>query len=96
MDVGANFGWYSLVVAALGCPVIGFEPVPHFHAFFEYSAHLNQFAHLIDIRRQVVSNASGVELEMVRSFFLFCLSVFLYEDATETMLLSTHQLQQYL
>ena len=27
VDVGANFGWYSLLSLSLGCSVVGFEPV---------------------------------------------------------------------
>lgn len=65
VDVGANFGWFSLLGAAMGCRVVAFEPVPHFHAFFEYSAHLNGFMPLIDMRSSVVANASGSDLELV-------------------------------
>ncbi len=95
-DVGGNFGWFSMVAAAMGCRcvtrtlrppprcappgrplrsraavtscarrVIAFEPVPTFHAFFEYSVHLNGFASLVDIRGNVVSHMSGTTLKMV-------------------------------
>ena len=30
VDVGGNFGWYTLFSLALGCEVIVFEPVPLF------------------------------------------------------------------
>lgn len=36
------------------CRVIAFEPVPHFHAFLEYSTHYNGLAQLIDRRTNVV------------------------------------------
>jgi hypothetical protein len=42
--------------------VIAYEPVPLFRAFFEYSVHLNDLTHLIDIRATVVS---WVVLDMV-------------------------------
>jgi hypothetical protein len=31
VDVGGNFGWYTLYSLALGCEVVVFEPVPAFH-----------------------------------------------------------------
>ena len=65
VDVGANFGWYSLIAAKMGCRVIAFEPVPHFGAFFEYSMHLNGLSDKIIILRNIVSNVSGSEVEMV-------------------------------
>jgi len=64
-DVGANFGWFSVFAAAMGCRVIAFEPVPHFHAFLEYSVHINGFAHLVDMRSNVVSHEAGKDMEMV-------------------------------
>ena len=30
VDVGLNFGWFTLLSAALGCRVVAFEPVPLF------------------------------------------------------------------
>ena len=65
VDVGANFGWYSLIAAKMGCKVIAFEPVPHFGAFFEYSMHLNGLSDRIIILKNVVSNVSGSTVEMV-------------------------------
>eukprot|EP00798_Chlamydomonas_sp_ICE-L_P008195 gene8195-1457_t len=107
VDVGANFGWYSVVAAVMGCRqamitsqgglvpfwierqnkgkltcimnqasaivgddnkprVIAFEPVPHFHAFLEYSVHLNGLRHLVDMRKNVISHeGGGKELQMV-------------------------------
>ncbi|GBG00148.1 hypothetical protein Rsub_12839 [Raphidocelis subcapitata] len=50
VDVGANFGWYSLLAGAMGCSVIAFEPVPQFRAFFEYNVARNGLAHKIQIR----------------------------------------------
>lgn len=47
MDVGGNFGWYSLYAAAMGCRVIAWEPVPLFRDFFKYGVAINGFGHLI-------------------------------------------------
>ncbi len=52
------------------CPtpfrVIAFEPVPHFHAFLEYSVHANHgLAALVDMRGNVVSHESGKTMNMV-------------------------------
>jgi FkbM family methyltransferase len=65
VDVGANFGWFSILAASMGCRVLAFEPVPHFRAFFEYNVHLNGLGKLIDIRSNVVSSKSGVNTAMV-------------------------------
>ena len=50
VDVGGNFGWYSLFAAAMGCRVIAWEPVPHFRDFFKYGVAVNGFGHLIQVR----------------------------------------------
>lgn len=65
VDVGANFGWHSLVAASMGCRVIAFEPVSHFRAFLEYNVHLNNLSKLVDIRSNVVSGTSGVLTTMM-------------------------------
>lgn len=65
VDVGANFGWFAILAAKLGCRVIGYEPIPVFRAFFEFSAYLNNVMHLVDIRSQVVSHERGKTMKMV-------------------------------
>mmetsp|Transcript_5720 Transcript_5720/g.12635 ORF Transcript_5720/g.12635 Transcript_5720/m.12635 type:complete len:565 (+) Transcript_5720:140-1834(+) len=65
VDVGSNFGWFSLVAAAMGCRALAFEPVPHFHAFLEYSVHVNGYAKLVDMRTNVVSHETGKTMKMV-------------------------------
>eukprot|EP00955_Chlamydomonas_euryale_P103776 365522-Chlamydomonas_euryale.AAC.14 len=55
VDVGSNFGWFSLLAASMGCRAVAFEPVPHFFAFLEYSVHANGLAHRVDMRQTVVS-----------------------------------------
>jgi hypothetical protein len=53
VDVGGNFGWYSLFAASLGCRVIAWEPVPHFRDFFLYGVALNNFTHLIQVQHSL-------------------------------------------
>ncbi|KAG1673075.1 hypothetical protein FOA52_013144 [Chlamydomonas sp. UWO 241] len=65
VDVGANFGWYSVLAASMGCRVLAFEPVPHFRAFLEYSVALNGLGHLVDVRSEVVSHVSNETLTLV-------------------------------
>ncbi|KAG2493458.1 hypothetical protein HYH03_008275 [Edaphochlamys debaryana] len=65
VDVGANFGWFSLIAARLGCRVIAFEPVPLFRSFFTFSVHLNGLEGLIDIRPRVVSHEGSKTMKMV-------------------------------
>ena len=41
------------------CRVIGFEPVPHFRAFFEYSVYYNDLQGLVTIHNEVVRMHRG-------------------------------------
>ena len=51
LDVGANFGYYSLFAAALGCRVVAWEPVPRFRGFFEAALLLNPgLARRVEVR----------------------------------------------
>ena len=59
VDVGGNFGWYSLFAAAMGCRVIAWEPVPHFRDFFSYGVAVNGFENLIQVSK-------GLEAEGLR------------------------------
>ncbi|PNH06979.1 hypothetical protein TSOC_006593 [Tetrabaena socialis] len=65
VDVGANFGWFAVLAARMGCKVIAYEPVPIFRAFFEFSVHLNDLTSLIDVRAMVVSHETGKTMNMV-------------------------------
>eukprot|EP00878_Enallax_costatus_P012288 GHUV01012835.1.p1 GENE.GHUV01012835.1~~GHUV01012835.1.p1 ORF type:complete len:415 (+),score=90.28 GHUV01012835.1:144-1388(+) len=56
VDVGANFGWYSVLAAALGCCVSAFEPVPTFRAFLEYSSARNHLHSRITVYPHVVAS----------------------------------------
>eukprot|EP00879_Flechtneria_rotunda_P018331 GHRR01019228.1.p1 GENE.GHRR01019228.1~~GHRR01019228.1.p1 ORF type:complete len:561 (+),score=158.07 GHRR01019228.1:121-1683(+) len=58
-DVGANFGWFSLLAATLGCRVIAWEPVPQFRAFFSYNLARNNLAHMVTVRPTVVADPPG-------------------------------------
>jgi len=59
LDVGANFGWYSILAASLGCDVIAWEPVPHFRSFFELAIAINGLQRKIQVRHRAVSNTTG-------------------------------------
>ncbi|KAG2484627.1 hypothetical protein HYH03_016581 [Edaphochlamys debaryana] len=65
VDVGANFGWFAVMAARLGCRVIGYEPVPLFRSFFTFSTHINDLTGLIDIRPKVVSHERNKTMQMV-------------------------------
>ena len=52
VDVGGNFGWFSVFSATLGCSVIAFEPVPQFRAFFEYNLARNGLEDKVQVRHQ--------------------------------------------
>ena len=62
LDVGANFGYYALYAATLGCRVVAWEPVPTFRAFLRLGAALNNVSHRLHVRDAIVSNASGNEM----------------------------------
>lgn len=65
VDVGANFGYYSLLAASMGCRVVAWEPVPFFAAYFKYGLLRNNLTHLVELRETIVSNSSGTELTIV-------------------------------
>uniref|UniRef100_A0A7R9VX54 Methyltransferase FkbM domain-containing protein n=1 Tax=Chlamydomonas euryale TaxID=1486919 RepID=A0A7R9VX54_9CHLO len=65
LDVGSNFGWFTVLAARMGCRVIAYEPVPQFRAFLEYNVHLNGLEHLVEVRKNVVSHEHGVDMTMV-------------------------------
>ena len=41
VDVGANFGWYTMLSLALGCSVVAFEPVANYQDVLRLAVHLN-------------------------------------------------------
>ncbi|KAG2497667.1 hypothetical protein HYH03_004406 [Edaphochlamys debaryana] len=65
VDVGANFGWFAVLAAKLGCRVIAYEPVPLFRWFLEYNVHVNDLMSRIDIRAVVVSQERDRSMTMV-------------------------------
>lgn len=65
LDVGANFGYYSLYAARMGCRVIAWEPVPLFRHFIEAAARINNLSHMIHVRPLVVSDKSGETVQML-------------------------------
>ena len=64
LDVGANFGYYSLLAAKLGCRVVAWEPVPVFRAFVEAAAQINNLTDRIHLRAAVVSDVAGRKVNM--------------------------------
>lgn len=54
-DVGANFGWFSVFAATLGCRVVAWEPVPRFRAFLEYSLARNGVTDRVEVRAAVAA-----------------------------------------
>ncbi|CAL8462169.1 g1700 [Coccomyxa elongata] len=59
VDIGANFGYYSLYAAAHGCRVIAWEPVPKFRSFLEYGVQLNGFQGVVHVRAAAVADKNG-------------------------------------
>ncbi|MEW5304387.1 MAG: hypothetical protein WDW36_006998 [Sanguina aurantia] len=64
LNVGANFGYYALYAAMLGCRVVAWEPVPLFRAFLMYSAALNNVSHLVSVRGAAVGRTHGSTLNI--------------------------------
>ena len=60
VDIGANWGWYSLLSLALGCSVIAFEPVPAFHDVLRRGVAANpDFIGRAELHRKVVYPQPG-------------------------------------
>ncbi|KAF8057631.1 branched-chain-amino-acid aminotransferase-like protein 1 [Scenedesmus sp. PABB004] len=64
-DVGANFGWFTLLAAHLGCRVVAWEPVPIFRALLSHNLARNQLAQRVDVRPTVVSHPPGSPVTVV-------------------------------
>ncbi|KAL6784221.1 hypothetical protein ACKKBG_A05315 [Auxenochlorella protothecoides x Auxenochlorella symbiontica] len=64
VDVGANFGYYTLMAASLGCRVKAWEPVPMFAAFTQYGLLLNNLTHLVELSDKIVSDSDGASLSI--------------------------------
>ena len=62
LDVGGNFGWYSLYAASMGCRVIAWEPVPLFRDFFKYGVAINGLGHLIQVRSWQLLPSGGTHI----------------------------------
>lgn len=61
VDVGAHFGWYSLLALSLGCRVVAFEPVAAYREAMRLALHLNgpSFARRLQLYRQAVYDEPG-------------------------------------
>jgi len=60
VDVGGNFGWYTLYSIALGCKAIVFEPVPSYQEVMLLGASLNPgFTSQLELYSNVVYDKPG-------------------------------------
>ena len=60
VDVGGNFGWYTLLALALGCSVVAFEPVGDYRDVIRLGVHLNTgFADRVALYANVVFDQPG-------------------------------------
>eukprot|EP00195_Chlamydomonas_chlamydogama_P011405 CAMPEP_0202902672 /NCGR_PEP_ID=MMETSP1392-20130828/16989_1 /ASSEMBLY_ACC=CAM_ASM_000868 /TAXON_ID=225041 /ORGANISM="Chlamydomonas chlamydogama, Strain SAG 11-48b" /LENGTH=567 /DNA_ID=CAMNT_0049589473 /DNA_START=195 /DNA_END=1898 /DNA_ORIENTATION=+ len=64
VDIGANFGYFTLYAASMGCRVIAWEPVPLFRAFVKYGLQINNLTHLVDLHERVVGEKDGEVMRM--------------------------------
>jgi len=64
VDVGGNFGWFSLLSASMGCRVVSWEPVPYFAAFFKYNLLVNNLTGAVELRENIVGEHQGETLKM--------------------------------
>ena len=63
VDVGGNFGWFTLMGAASNCNVDTFEPVPWFNRLLRKNVESNEFEDKVVVHDVIVSNKPG-ELSM--------------------------------
>ena len=60
IDIGANYGWYSLYSLALGCDVVAFEPVPSYQEIIKLGVSLNPgFSEKFTLYGNLVYNEAG-------------------------------------
>jgi FkbM family methyltransferase len=63
VDVGANYGYFSLLWASAGAAnrVVAFEPSPRVITALRHNVALNQFAPQIDVRSAAAGQAAGTQ-----------------------------------
>ena len=59
VDVGSNYGWYTLLAASLGCDVLAVDPVPSYQRILKRNLDENGLQHRVTMRRAVVYNERG-------------------------------------
>ena len=59
VDVGANFGMFTMLSAQMGCDVVAFEPVPLFRSFVRYGLQANALSHKVHLRPRVAAGVDG-------------------------------------
>lgn len=62
LDVGANFGYFTLYAARYGCRVIAYEPVKLFRAYLLWGISINDLSHLVTVSSSAVSDRSYQKL----------------------------------
>lgn len=59
IDVGANNGYYSCLLASLGCKVFAFEPMPSFGRQLNNNIEINGFDEIVSHQQYAVSDEEG-------------------------------------
>ena len=59
MDVGANVGFFTLALLAMGCEVVAFEMQEDLYEMVKFSSCINGFSHLLTIHNVAVSDKGG-------------------------------------
>jgi len=59
IDVGANNGYYSCLLASLGCEVFAFEPMPSFGRQLNDNIKINGFDEIVSHQQYAVSDEEG-------------------------------------
>jgi len=60
VDVGANYGYYTMFPAVMGCRVITFEPQPFLGTYFNISARLNGVENKITFYNRPVGTSNDI------------------------------------
>ena len=65
VDVGSNYGWYSLLSASLGCSVAVFEPVAEFREVLALGLRLNaQLSERVRVYPNIVYDTAGLNMTL--------------------------------
>lgn len=59
IDIGGNYGWYTLYARTLGCSVVVFEPVPLYGAIIREGLQANGFTTGVELHAKVAYDVMG-------------------------------------